>query len=291
MKRKNNGTKILKLSLSILCAVICIIFVLLESNFKQPCDTSKDFVEFFDVGQAECILIYSNGYTALIDTGLATTANEICLKLEEYDISYIDVLVVSHLHDDHIGGIKRIIENFPVSNLILPEISIESEGLVSSEAAINNVVKSGGNLYNAVAGMNFKVGDFEITVLACFDEQKNENNRSIFLMAEIDDKKFLFTGDAEREVEELLLKENLDLKCDVLKVAHHGSTSSTTEEFLNSAKPKYSVISVGDNSYGHPHNETLAKLERVNSKIYRTDKDGNVVFNIEDGYINVKTEK
>ena len=291
MKRKNNSSKLIKISVALICAVICVVLCLLERNNRETYDTSQDFVKVFDVGQAECILIYSNGYSMLLDTGLSETANEVCIGLEQLNISDLDVLMISHLHDDHIGGIAGITENFSVKNLILPEISIESEGLILAEAAINKVVKAGGNVYSAVQGMNFNIGDFEITVLACFNNESNENNRSIFLSCEIDGKRFLFTGDAEQKAEKLLLKENLDLKSDVLKVAHHGSNSSSHEEFLKAVSPEISVISVGDNSYGHPHNEILARLERINTKLYRTDKSGDVTFNIKDGYISVKTEK
>jgi competence protein ComEC len=140
--------------------------------------------------------------------------------------------------------------------------------------------------------MNFKIGEFEITVLATFGTMELENNRSIITMAEIDGKKFLLAGDIESGAEKYLLKENLNLTCDVLKVAHHGSSTSSKMDFLKAVSPEMAVISVGkDNFYGHPHSEVLSALEHIGADIYRTDIDGDVSFFIEDGEIVPKTEK
>ena len=140
--------------------------------------------------------------------------------------------------------------------------------------------------------MNFKVGDFEITVLALYDKLDDENNRSVMLAAEIDKKKFIFTGDAEVKAENLLLNEGLNLKCDVFKAGHHGSSTSNSEKLLTQMKPKYAVISAGENNmYGHPHREVLADFESFNTEVFRTDLSGDITFYVKNGYINPKTEK
>ena len=161
----------------------------------------------------------------------------------------------------------------------------------AAQNAINSVTSSGGGVYNAVQGMNFDVGDFEITVLAAYSDDE-ENNRSIFAMAQIEGRKFLFTGDAETEVEKQLVEEGLNLECDVLKVGHHGSNTSSSKVFLDKVKPKNAVISVGiDNSYGHPHNEVINRFKSMNTEIFRTDKSGSLTFYVKDGKISVKMEK
>lgn len=258
------------------------------SNF----DTEDDFVRIIDVGQGDSILIYSNGYSALIDTGLSDSSAEVCTALESCDIDKLDVLLITHLDSDHTGSVGTVTEIYGADNLILPEISVESEGLNEAHLAMENVAENGGNIYTAVQGMNFNIGEFELTVLAAFPEMKSENDRSVITVAEIDGIKFLLMGDIESKAENALLKENLDLKCDVLKVGHHGSATSSKEKFLKAVRPRYAAISVGkDNGFGHPHSEVLSTLEYIGAKLYRTDLDGDITFYVENKKIIPKTEK
>lgn len=286
---------------SALAVALGLIFILLSVFFlsgkdfglsSSGFDTSQDFVRVLDVGQADCTLIYSNGYSALIDVGTEDAGNDICIALKDCGIKEIDVMLITHLHADHSGGAEKISELFEIKNVILPEISTDSEGLASAELVINKVTKSGGGVYTAQSGMNFNIGEFEITVLAAFDQMTDENNRSIMTMARIGDLKFMFTGDAESEAEKALLSENLDLNCDVFKAGHHGSSTSNTEELLAEMKPRYVAISAGEgNMYGHPNNETLAAFERIGAEVFRTDYDGDITFYVKDGKIALKTEK
>lgn len=291
-----NKRKIIAFAVTLLCIVTVI--ALFFGNFgssplnQEEFDVSSDFVRFIDVGQGDSILIYSNGYSALIDTGTSDSANEICSQLDSCKIKDIDVVILSHLHDDHTGGIKQISEIYGIKNVILPEISIESETLSDAQFVINKMRETGGGIYNAVSGMNFSIGEFEITVLASFGEMKDENNRSVIVVAEIEDRKFLFTGDAEAKTEKALLNEGINLKCDVLKAGHHGSNTSSCDEFLEAVKPRFVAISVGrENSYGHPHNTILSAFERIKAEVYRTDYDGDITFSVEDGNLKVETEK
>lgn len=260
--------------------------------FGSRFNTEDDFVRIIDVGQGDSILIYSNGYSALIDTGLSDASAEVCSALESCGIKKLDVLLITHLDSDHTGSLGTVTEIFGAENLILPEISVESEGLGSAQLAISNVTDSDGNIYTAVQGMNFTIGEFEITVLAAFSEMNDENNRSVITVAEIDGIRFLLAGDMESKAEKALLNENLDLKCDVLKVGHHGSSTSSKENFLKAVLPRYAAISVGkDNSYSHPHSEVLSSLEYVGAKLYRTDLDGDITFYVKNKKIVPKTEK
>ncbi len=255
-------------------------------------NSADDFVKVIDVGQGDSILIYSNGYSALIDTGISENANNVCAVLDRCEVDTIDVLLLTHLDSDHTGGVSKVCEFYGISNLILPELSVESEGLPAAEIAINKVAKSGGEILMAKQGMNFEIGEFTITVIGCYTEMKTENSRSVITMAEIDGKKFLLTGDIEAKAEKALIRDGIDFKCDVLKVAHHGSSSSSTDDFLKKAKPRYAAISVGEfNSYGHPHNNVLSALNYYGAEILRTDSGGDITFYVKNGKISVDTSR
>lgn len=283
----------------ILCiSVFAVSFVLsgidlsTSALFGNSFDKNSDFVRIIDVGQGDSILIYSNGYSALIDTGLSDAASDVCTALESCGIKTLDVLLITHLDSDHIGAAAGVTEIYGVKNLIMPEISSESEGIGTAQLVINRVVEADGNIYTAVQGMNFKIGEFELTVLAAFPEMADENNRSVITVAEIEDLKFLLTGDMEAKAEKALLGENLDLKCDVLKVGHHGSSTSSNMDLLKAVMPRYAAISVGQNNdFGHPHNEVISDLQYIGAEIYRTDTDGDITFYIENKRIVPKTEK
>lgn len=299
-KVSNKKRRITALIVMILCIVMVIAAFSFSGNgfgslsffSNNGFDTSDDFVRILDVGQGDSILIYSNGYSAIIDTGTIDYAGEICATLDSCQIDAVDVLILTHLHSDHTGGVKRITELYGIKNVILPEISIESEGLTAAELAINTVTSSGGGIYTATEGMNFNIGEFELTVLASYADMADENDRSVIIAAEIANRKFLFAGDAEAKAEKKLLSEGLELECDVLKVGHHGSNTSSSEDFLKAVNPQYAVISVGTgNPYGHPHNEVLAAFEKIDAEIFRTDYSGDITFYIKNGNIKLSTEK
>lgn len=286
---------------TLITAAICIVAVIVAffTNSKSltrlgiasDFDTEQSFIRVIDVGQAESVLIYSNGYSALLDVGTENASGAVSACLDECGIRKLDVLIISHLHDDHIGGVKAITENYGAQSLILPELSVESECLGLAEAAVYSVTKSGGETYTAKPGISFKIGEFEITVLAAYSDSSNENNRSVVVSAVLGEKSFLFTGDAEAKVERKLINEGLRLKSDILCVGHHGSATSTCAEFLSSVKPEYAAISVGDgNMYGHPHNDVLSLLEGSGAEIFRTDINGDITFNFKNGKIFVSTE-
>ena len=255
-------------------------------------DTSADFVKITDVGQADSILIYSNGYSAVIDVGTEDSAENILEDLDSARIKSIDALIVTHLHTDHAGALPELARRKTVDNLIIPEIYDEAETAGAVKTAKKTVTANGGNAYTAVQGMNFKIGEFTVTVLAYYDDMQDENNKSVIVMAELDGVKFLFTGDAGSKTEKAMIAEGINIDCDVLKVGHHGSSTSTSKEFLDKATPDYAAISVGENNiYAHPSESVVETLKESGTQILRTDTDGDITFFVENGEIKIETEK
>lgn len=284
--------RILKLNL-LLSLVLSIVLLFCSCDvFYTIEDLNTDsYVRFVDVGQGECAVIYSQGKTAVIDTGTAETGEELSLKLKKWNIEVIDVLIISHLHVDHTGAVPVLSQNFDVKNLILPELVTDSEGMGDVLCAINAVENNDGNIYNALQGMNFKLGEFEVTILASYGSFDEVNNHSLFVMAEIEEKRFFFSGDAEKKAEDKLLEENLNLDCQVIKAGHHGSSTSNSDDLLKALSPDYAVVSCGEgNSYGHPHKEVLESFKEKGIKCLRTDTQGDITFYIRDGELSLTTE-
>ena len=251
-----------------------------------------DYVRFLDVGQGDSILIHSNGRSALIDAATLSYGDIICDKLRSNGIKNLDMMMLSHNHDDHFGGAERIVERMLIENLIMPDLNGSGSPTYKITEIRNNVLADDGESFVAKPGMNVNIGDFTVTVLAHYTDDEDENNRSIFAMAEIDGVRFLFTGDGEASAEKRLISEGLDLDCDVLKVGHHGAKTSSSQKFLQVVKPEYAVISAGvGNQYSHPHEATLSRLEESDIQFYRTDISGDITFYINNGKISVQTEK
>ena len=229
-------------------------------------------VTFLDVGQGDSILIQNNDKNMLIDAG----NNEDGMKLVNYfndlNISDFDYVVGTHPHEDHIGGLDDVINNFNVDKVLLPDVTTTSNTFVSLLDAIQNK-----NLAIDIPkiGDTFKLGDAIIKVIYTGNDEKDLNNSSIVLKLIYGHNSFLFTGDATKSVEKIIMDDDID--CDVLKVGHHGSSYSSSINFLRAVNPKYAIISVGnDNSYGHPHNITINNLKSLGVKVYRTDKLGSI---------------
>lgn len=297
MTFKPNKRKIITVITAVLCIVVFTILLFYArdpslfsgKNSGVTVNFDDDFIKFMDVGQGDGAIIYSDGYCAVIDTGEAIKSNAVLADLKRLNIKQIDMFIASHYHTDHIGAFSEISKAYPVKNMIGPEIN--RYNIAKADEAKKSVLKQGGNFYEGIYGLNFTLGEFEITVLGYYN-CRDENDRSLYVMAEIDDVKFLFTGDGEKLAESELLKRTTDIDCDVLKVGHHGSSSSTNYEFLSYAKPEYAVVSSGaGNDYGHPHIATMKTLEGINAKIYRTDTKGDITFYVDDGEIEIKTEK
>lgn len=253
-------------------------------------------VTFFDVGQGDsAIIITPDNTKILIDGGPDPTL--VKRKLEQRGIKMIDAVMISHEDSDHIGGIEKVIENFKIGSFLYPA-GVESSKAFLELRAIAN--RKGINCITVDDGDVLRLGkNLEIDTLhagkdagAGGIENDNDNDESAVVMVKYGKFKTLFTGDAGKEIEEGLVNENEDLDADVLKVGHHGSASSSTQDFLREVSPGISVISVGKgNSYGHPSRSTINRLSSIGSKILRTDRNGDVTISSDGDSFRVYTEK
>jgi len=256
-----------------------------EDGHEEETSTEVDEIEgilkvhYIDIGQGDSIFIeLPNGEKALIDGGPRSSEETLLNYLDEQGVERIDYLVATHPHEDHIGGLDGVINNYDIGKIYMPDVVHTTKTFENLLLAIQD---KGYKITRAMAGDT--IVDMEglgLYILAPEEDADWEdlNNYSVVVRLEYKNNSFLFTGDAEKDSEDIMISKGYDLKAEVLKVGHHGSTTSTTDEFLDRVDPKYAIISCGaDNKYGHPHKEILAKLEEKNIEIYRTDIDGTIV--------------
>lgn len=234
----------------------------------QP-ENSTFSVRFIDVGQADAALVECDGHYMLIDGGNKADSSLMYSVLKKGSIKKLDIVVGTHAHEDHIGGLPGAL-NYATADLVLcPITQYDSE-------AFEDFAKYAGEITVPKVGAEYAFGSAAIKILGV-NSGEDTNDTSIVLRIDYGQTSFLFTGDAEREAEQAILESGADLSATVLKVGHHGSDTSTTYPFLREIMPQYAVISVGkDNSYGHPTDNTLSRLRDADVTVYRTDLQGDI---------------
>jgi competence protein ComEC len=281
--RKNHISKkyLFKLLLAILISVLTILYNFYSNNSNKniQLDSSKMIVHYIDVGQGDSILIQVNNKNLLIDSGPKSDKKKLLTYLSSLNLDKLDYVIATHPHDDHIGNMDHIINDYNVLAFYAPKVQSTTknfEKMVESLKSKNlkiNVIKKGTDSINL--GKNTKVTVFSPNK----DSYENLNNYSPVIKIEYGKTSFLFTGDAEKDVEKEILATNEDIGADILKVGHHGSSTSTTNDFLNKVNPSIAVICVGnDNNYNHPNDDTIKRLNENKVVIYRTDNDGTVIL-------------
>lgn len=238
-------------------------------------DESSFAVHFIDVGQADAALVLCDGKAMLIDGGNAADSNLIYTYLKKHNITHLDYIIGTHAHEDHIGGIPGALQFATVDVVYCPATSYTTKAFKNFVSAVE---KQNVSITVPTVGTTFNLGSATCTILAVNTDKKDANNSSIVMRIVYGETSFLFTGDAEREVEQTLLNKGVTLKSDVLKVGHHGSETSTSYQFLREVMPQYAVISVGSgNSYGHPTDAVLSRLRDAEVTTFRTDLQGDIL--------------
>lgn len=261
------------------------------SNFKESFQGNETLIHFINVGQGDAILLNNKNYNILIDSGSNESSDYLISYLKSFNIKKLNYVIATHPHEDHIGAMDDIINNFHVDTFIAPNITTTDIDFINMVKALNHK-----NLKINVIEDNLTINLFNDNFLTFLWSGSlpadNINNNSLVLKYINENISFLFTGDIEKEVEAQLQSINqVLLSSDVLKVAHHGSNSSSTLNFLTAVDPNISVITCGiGNSYGHPHKNTLTNLNNINSLVYRTDIQGNVIIKTDGSRLWVNTE-
>lgn len=235
-------------------------------------------IHIIDVGQGDSILIQTpNKKNILVDGGDEDAQHIVKNYLKRKKVKSLDIIIATHPDTDHIGSLDYIVENFSVKSIYMPEQSVDSESYINLVNSCNSKKLTPEYLYK---GDNINIEkNIDINVLSPSYIQGDNNLNSIVFTLDFNQNSFLFTGDAEEENESDIIN-SFDLDyVDFLKVGHHGSNSSTTDEFLEETSPDVAAISCGyKNSYGHPHKQTLENLSKHSVLTYRTDQIGDIVF-------------
>lgn len=286
----------------IILGIILILFLLagcsltIETQAGPPISEESFLkVHFIDVGQGDATLIQQinqdNTYNMLIDAGNNGDGEYLVEYLKDQGVKTLDYIIGTHPHSDHIGGLDDVIKGFQVGAIIMPKVMANTR---TFEEVMEAVSDKGLSITSPVPGTSYPLGEAEFTILAPnSDDYASLNDYSIANRLVFGSNSFIFTGDAEALSEEEILNNfnKRDLASDVFKLAHHGSSTSNTEDFLEAINPSYGIISCGqDNSYGHPHREIMAQLKARNILVFRTDLHGTIVINSDGKDISIETE-
>jgi len=278
---------------TLICIFLIIVTTCVTASYKSTVETSLNqennmITHFIDVGQGDCILIQVNNKNLLIDSGTSDSKEKLIKYLKKINVTRLDYVVETHPHEDHIGGMSSIIRTFDIGKFYAPKAIVSSEVFVDMVRALREK-----NLKIIVAQPNISMNLGPSTNCTMLSPNKttyeNTNDYSCVIKVSYKNSSYLFTGDIETQAEYELLGNDYDLKADVLKVGHHGSKTSTSQEFLNKVSPKIAIISCGFyNTFGHPAKETLDKLKKMNTIIYRTDFDETIILTSDGITINKK---
>ena len=234
------------------------------------------YVHYIDVGQGDSELVCCNGEYMLIDAGEPGASDAVLEYLDALGIDKLDYLVCTHGHSDHCGGLDAVVESLEVETVFTSPYTGDS---ASYEIFTDAVYDAGLELTVPELGESYSLGEARFSFLGPLEDYDNTNDDSLVIRLEYGDTSFLFTGDMTAKAEKDLINDGARLRCDVLKVGHHGSSGSSCYQFLYEAQPSIGVISCENgNRYGHPHEETLSRLHDADVTVFRTDLEGSIVI-------------
>ena len=283
-----------KILVLLLCALIlagCAAPVT-PSTQPEPAEKGSFSVHYIDVGQADCALIECDGKYMLIDGGNAEDSSLVVSYLQKQGVEELEAVVCSHAHEDHVGGLPGVLAVFPTKAVYAPTKTYSSKVF---DKFLYYTDQQGLEVTIPAPGDQFTLGDALVMILGPVKSYADPNNTSIVMMIDFHGKRFLFTGDMETEAENDMLDywgEYFTWSSDVLKVGHHGSDTSTSYRFLRAVMPAYGIISVGEgNSYGHPNETPLSRLEDAEVTVLRTDKLGSIIVTTDGKNITLSWEQ
>ena len=270
-----------------LITVLC--FAILYCTILTPKEQEEISVHFIDVGQADSTLIECNEHYILIDGGNTADSDIIYSVLEKAGVDTLDLLIVTHAHEDHVGGIPAAFEYVHEIKEVL--CSVTESDCYNFDVFKERAEAHGGIKIPSV-GDEYVLGGAVVKILGLNGgNNDNVNDQSIIVRIDYKDVSFLLTGDAEKTAEATLLESGADLDVDVRKVGHHGSGTSSSQVFLDAVTPKYAIISVGAaNDYDHPPAGILERLNATGAELFRTDWQGDVILTSDGKNIYVETE-
>lgn len=253
-----------------------------ESGLRNTQQVSADkmYVSFIDVGQGNCTLLRCGGKAILVDSGEVGAAQTVINYIKNLGIDELNCVLVTHPHTDHMGAMTKILYEFKIDDLIMPEIPEEIIPTNKTyEKFLTAVSDNAGNVIAAKPGETFSYGEMKLEIFAPLRDYDNLNDMSAVSRISYGDTSVMFTGDATTTVEKDLLKKNINYSATVLNVGHHGSKTSSSEAWLRAVNPKYAVICCGvNNDYGHPHSLITKRLEEFGIEYFETDLLGTIVF-------------
>lgn len=248
-----------------------------EDEEETPVEAGGDkslTVHFLDVGQGDSALLISGGETMLIDGGLRSAGDGLVEDLAELGITHLDYMVATHSHEDHIGGLPDVLDAVTVENCLMPDDVADSK---IYETFLTGLEEGNVTVTVPEAGEEFAFGDCTITVLGPVRVSNEHNENSLVMKVSCGDTDYLFTGDMEGDEEYDMVNLGDQLQSEILKVPHHGSEYTCYENFLREVEPRIAIISCGEgNSYGHPNEALLERLDEWDLELYRTDLNGRI---------------
>ena len=293
--KKHKGNKKAQLATIVVFGLIAIVSAIFGQDIVGTSNLNANGtveISYLDVGQGDAAYIKVNDMDILIDAGPKSDVDKLIKQLEEKNIDDFEIVIATHPHEDHIGGMTKVLQTYKVENFYMPK---KEHSTKVFENMIKEVEKQGLKAKVLKEGVKIDIGEGALleTFSPIQDSYDNLNNYSPIMKLTFGNKSFLFTGDAEKDVEaEVLSKYKDKLDSDVIKFGHHGSSTSSSQSFIEAVSPDYGIISCGvDNSYGHPHREILKLIQDMNIEAYRTDIQGQITVISDGNNIDIKTEK
>jgi competence protein ComEC len=291
---KNKTKKInLILTAFIVCGFLLALYIFFSPKIEvnTQLDNAKMSVHFIDVGQGDCILIKSQNSSILVDAGDNNKSDIVMDYLKRQKVNKLDLVIGTHPHADHIGGLDVVIDNFDISKIIMPQISQQLMPTTKTyKDVLSSISKKGLKITKPNQGEKIQFDTFYIEIISDNIDYDNLNDYSVVTKIVCDDFKVLLTGDIEKDAEKKLFSK--DIKADILKSPHHGSNTSNTLEFIKKVNPKYAIITVGaGNKYSHPHNQVLHRFSQQGINVFRTDKNGDIIISTDGKEYEIATQK